>query len=439
MNPAPFAYREGRWIGRAQLWADVEWLAARLPDRPYLLNLCRDRYLFALALLAAARRGQVCLLPPSGLPGVMREILADYPDAYLVAETRPELEAWPWLPLEAPPDAGETAEPRFEEDRTAVIAFTSGSTGYPKPCPHSLATFRASAAMALAGLDLAGKHRLLVSTTPPQHMYGLETSLFWPLYSDLAVHAGRPFFPEDIRRTLASSPLPCLLASTPAHLRALPGSGGDWPNLAGILSSTAALSKEFARRIEAAADAEVKEIFGSTETLSFACRRPALETLWRPYPNAALLQDDEGGTRLAARHLPDPLRLQDRFRIETDGRFEVLGRDSDLIKIAGKRASLAELNRRLTDIKGIEDGVFLVVKDERREFRTVAVVVSRLDRRAILEALRASLDEVFLPRTLHYLAEIPRNEVGKPVWGELEARLAARGRGNVAGITGLER
>lgn len=428
MNAAPFAFRQGGWISRSRLWADVEWLAARLPDRPCLLNLCRDRYLFAVALLAAARREQVCLLPPSGLPGVMKEILADHPGAYIVAETRPELDDWPWLCTELPPETGEAEEPVFDEDRTAVIAFTSGSTGYPKACPHRLATFRASAEMATAALDLAGRNLLLVSTTPPQHMYGLETSIFWPLYSGLSMYAGRPFFPEDIRRILASSPLPCLLASTPVHLRALPGSGGDWPSLAGIVSSTAAMSAELARRIESGIGTPVREIFGSTETLSFASRRPAEESLWRPYPGAMPMPTN-AGARLEARHLPDAIPLQDQLRIEADGRFEVLGRDTDLLKIAGKRASLAELNRRLLEIEGVEDGLFLVEQDERREFRTRAVVVSRLHRQEILAALRASLDEVFVPRTLHYLAEIPRNEVGKPVWAALEARLGREAAG----------
>lgn len=420
---SPFAWRNGSWISRAQLWADVEDLAARLPDRPQVLNLCRDRYLFALALLAAVRRGQICLLPPSGLPGVMWEILAEYPEAYLIAEQPPELTVCPWFPLAAPPQAGEAEEPRFGEEQTAVIAFTSGSTGHPKACPHSLGTFRASADMALHGLDLHGKSRLLVSTTPPQHMYGLETSIFWPLFSDLTLHSGRPFFPEDIRWATAAAPLPCLLASTPTHLRALLRSGGDWIHLAGILSSTASLSTEFARRLEEAVGVEVREIFGSTETLSFACRRPARETLWHPYPGVSL-DPDGHGMRLRARHLPEAACLQDRFRIETGGCFELLGRDGDLVKIAGKRASLAELNRRLADIEGVEDGLFLVVEDERREFRTLAVVVSRLERRAIVDALRVSLDEVFLPRRVHYLAGIPRNETGKPLWAKLETLLA---------------
>lgn len=421
MNPAPFAFRNGRWISRARLWAEVDALAARLPERPQVLNLCQDRYLFALALLAAMRRGQTCLLPPSGLPGVVGELLAGHPEAYLVAEQKPDWASCPWVAPEDPPlPEGEAAEPGFDAAQVAAIAFTSGSTGHPKACPHTWGTFRRSAAMAAEALGLRGSPLLLVSTTPAQHMYGLETSIFWPLFSDLAVYSGRPFFPEDIRRVVAASPRPCLLASTPVHLRALLGSGGNWANLAGILSSTAGLSPALARQLEDATGVAVREIFGSTETLSFACRRPASEPLWRPYSGVELIPEGEHGTRLTARHLPAEIRLQDRIRVEDGGRFEVLGRDGDLVKIAGKRASLAELNRRLTDIEGVEDGVFMVVEDARREYRTLAFVVSRLERRDILDALRASLDEVFLPRKLHYLARIPRNEVGKPLRAELE-------------------
>ena len=409
---ALFAIRGSVLLDRGRLWRDVRSLARELPEGAYVVNLCEDRYLFSITFLAALCRRQVSLLPPSDRPEALRELLREYPESYAASEREPPL-ACPWFRVSPPAVAGAASAIEFEAEQTAVIAFTSGSTGRPKPCPKTWGTLRTAARLALRGLELEHARLVMVSTTPPQHMYGLETSVLWPLFSSLAVYAGRPFFPEDIRRAMRNMPLPCLLATTPTHLWALARTEGEWNNLLGLLSSTANLPETLARRLEAATGVGVREIYGSTETLSFALRRTAHDSLWRPYPGASLSQDGEGSIRLAAPHFEEPVRLEDLFRIEPDGRFEALGRPGDRVKIGGKRGSLADLNRRLTAIEGIADGLFFTVEDERGECRLAAAVVSSLDRREILAALREVIDEVFLPRRIHYLNEIPRTASGK--------------------------
>ena len=424
---APFAWRGGKLLSRGKLWSDVRALARQLPDHAYVINLCADRYLFCLTLLAAMARGQVCLLPPAGLEGILREILRDYPDAYLASEQAPSNPCCDWFAVAASSSPGTAGPLAFDDAQTALIAFTSGSTGRPKACAHRFGTFRVSARMALSSLGLGQTGQLMVSTTPPQHMYGLETSVFWPLFSDLVMYAGRPFFPEDIRRVIESAPLPAVLASTPTHLRSLAGQISRWGNLAGILSSTAQLSVGLARETEATLGASLQEIYGSTETLSFASRATVGETHWRPYPGAVLAQDGQGQTLLMSPHLDDVLPLQDRVQIETDGCFSVLGRASDMVKIGGKRTSLAELNRRLAEIEGVTDGMFFVREYGGGECRMGAVVVSGLDRQSIRQRLKPYLDEVFLPRAIHFVGAIPRNSIGKVVKEEWEALLRGMG------------
>ena len=428
---APFALRSGEPVSRGQLWSQVRALAQRLPERPHVFNLCEDRYLFCLTVLAAMFRRQVCLLPPSGQPGVVAEILREYPDAYLASERRPDGLPCPWFGVEAPAEQDAAAAPDFDHGQTALIVFTSGSTGYPKPCPHTFGTFSRSAGMALHSLDLQHRRLLVVSTTPPQHMYGLETSIFWPLFSDLVMYPGRPFFPEDIRRLVADAPLPVLLVSTPIHLRSIAMTAGPWNNLAGILSSTAPLSEGLAKDMERVTGTPVREIYGSTETLSFASRSTARETHWQLYAGASLIREGDGQTRLISPHLSGPAQLSDAICIGKDGSFQVLGRSVDMVKIGGKRVSLAEMNRRLTDINGIEDGLFYVFNDGRGEARMAALVVSSLDRQAIRKALRAFLDDVFLPKIIHFVTEIPRDRVGKVAKANLDrllAGLAGQGR-----------
>ena len=52
-----------------------------------------------------------------------------------------------------------------------------------------------------------------------------------------------------------------------------------------------------------------------------------------------------------------PTMLQDVVELLPKRHFRLCGRNSDLLEIAGKRASLADLTRRLLSIDGVVDGI----------------------------------------------------------------------------------
>ena len=211
-----------------------------------------------------------------------------------------------------------------------------------------------------------------------------------------------------------------MLVTTPVHLRALVQSGVVLPPLAGIVSATAPLSRELAAEAEARFDCEVRELFGSTETCVIARRRTAREAAWTPLPGVriAALED---ATEVRAAHLPAPVQLADRMEVDAEGRFILRGRQSDLLEIAGKRASLGDLTRRLLDIPGVEDAcVFQPAVAPGEVARVAALVVAPTRSEAqILDALRAGVDPAFLPRPLRKVAALPRNETGKLPRAEL--------------------
>src|SRR5690606_19238361 len=84
---------------------------------------------------------------------------------------------------------------------------------------------------------------------------------------------GRPLLPADVAEALEQACGPRILVTTPVHLRALLRSGVALPALAGIVSATAPLPQELAAEAEDRYGAEVREVFGSTETCVFARRR----------------------------------------------------------------------------------------------------------------------------------------------------------------------
>ncbi len=408
----------GTRIDLARFLAQVRGVAAILPAGRHAVNLCEDRYRFLVSFCAVALRGQITLLPSSRAPEVVTDVLARYPDSYSLGDGL--LEVAPpghWrLPDVLPSLQGEV--PMVEDTAVVAIGFTSGSTGTPKPNPKTWAAFRASTGQNLAALqDLWQGHAManVVATVPPQHMYGMELSVLLPLLGPAGLHTGRPFFPQDVARVLAETPEPRLLATTPVHLRALVESGVTLPPLCGIVSATAPLSQELAAAAEARFGCEVRELFGSTETCVIARRRTAHETAWTPLPGVQVHPRPDG-TVVQADHLPMPISLADLVELEADGRFHLRGRQADLLEIAGKRASLGDLTRRLLAISGVEDGVMLQLDacDVRGVARVAALVVApTLQESAILAALRESIDPVFLPRPLKRVDALPRSETGK--------------------------
>jgi acyl-coenzyme A synthetase/AMP-(fatty) acid ligase len=246
-------------------------------------------------------------------------------------------------------------------------------------------------------------------------MYGLETSVLLALLSDMAVHAGRPLFPADIAAALEEVPEPRVLVTTPVHMRAIVASGQKFPRVALVLSATAPLDAELAKQVESQLDTTLLEMFGSTETCVIATRRTANEQSWHLYPEVMLEPDGEG-VNVNAPWFAAQMRLQDVIEREPGNRFVVRGRNADMVDVAGKRASLADLTRRLLAIPGVQDAVvFQPDAAASGVVRRVAalVVAPTLTADHIVEQLARSVDSAFIPRPLVKVASLPRNEVGK--------------------------
>ncbi len=415
------AWRHGEAVSAARFLAQVQAVAAMLPTAAAAVNLCEDRYAFLVAFCAIALRGQANLLPSSRAPQAVDEVMAAHPGCYALGEQAldPAPRGYRQLPPldgASPPEPA-AAWPTIPAAQVVAIGYTSGSTGAPGANPKSWASFHASNGGNLARLRaLAGPQFGIVATVPPQHMYGMEMSVLLPLLGGVGVHTGRPFFPADVAAALAELPVPRVLVTTPVHLRALVESGIALPPIAAMVSATAPLSVELARAAEQRFGAPLLEVFGSTETCVFASRRAGMDEDWSLYDGASLHPQPDG-TLVQAPQLDAPVALADIVSLSDGGRrFRLCGRHADLLEIAGKRASLADLTRRLLAIPGVRDGVVFQLGggDALGVHRIAALAVAPgLDEHAILDALRRAIDPLFLPRPLKLVETLPRNETGK--------------------------
>jgi acyl-coenzyme A synthetase/AMP-(fatty) acid ligase len=417
------AWRDGLPIDSAHFLAQVRAVAELLPDAA-AVNLCEDRYAFLVAFCAVVMRGHINLLPSSRAPQAVNEVMQAHPGCYalgdITIESAPpryqQLPPLDTLSLDAAVDA-DSAWPHVPAQQVVAIGYTSGSTGIPGANRKTWGSFLASNAGNLTMLQaIAGERFEIVATVPPQHMYGMELSVVMPLLGGVGVHAGRPFFPADVAAALADVPAPRVLVTTPVHLRALVDSGVPLPPIAAIVSATAPMPLALAQAAEQRFGAPLQEMFGATETCVFASRRPTVDEDWRLY-DGVTLHPQPDGTVVDAPQLDAPIALADIVSLSDNGRrFRLRGRHADMLEIAGKRASLADLTRRLLAIPGVRDGVVLQLADGDAlgVHRVAALAVAPgLDEQRILEALRDAIDPVFLPRPLRLVDALPRNETGK--------------------------
>jgi acyl-coenzyme A synthetase/AMP-(fatty) acid ligase len=426
------AWSGGARVSVREFLADVAALAARLPGRAQVVNLCTDRYRFTVGFAAALVRGQVSLLPPSRAPELLLRLAGQYPDVYCLAD-----EAVDWCPLEtiSYPGSlerlpGEPPAPVLPAAQVAAIVFTSGTTG--APTPH-VKLWGALARGAVAEAHALGLDRVpgatLVGTVPPQHMYGFESTVLLALQNRLALHGGRPFYPGDVRAALEGVPAPRVLVTTPVHLRALELDGTGLPPLALILSATAPLAAETAAGAETRHGAPVREIFGFTEAGMVASRRTTDGPAWRLLPGV-VLRPDGGALWAEGGHIPQPAQFTDVVEVIDRDRFVVTGRAADLVNIAGKRASLAGLNAELLAIPGVVDGAFYLPEPGGEGVTRLAalVVAPGLSARRLLAELRRRVDPAFLPRPLRLVERLPRDATGKLSLESLRALAADRPR-----------
>ena len=405
-----FARHQGRDISRREYLQDVKALARLLPDRRYLINLCECSYHFLVAFGAALSSEQTNLLPASRAQQVVFELAQAWEGSHIVDDGC--VAAAIHLAIRSE----RFAVPLVDAAHVAVIGFTSGSTGLPRPYPKTWGGLAASTAHNLAALRAVigdAEQFGVLATVPPQHMYGIELSVLMPLLTGATLYTRRDLFPADIAASLGELPSPRVLVTTPVHLRALVAAKHPMPAIAAVVSATAPLTSGLASAVEQVLQTQVLEVFGSTETCVIASRRTALEEDWLLMPGVSL-SPQPGGTLVQAPWFQQPTLLQDLVECLPARRFRLCGRHSDQIEIAGKRASLADLTRRLQAIEGVLDAAVVQEEGETGIRRLAALVVAPgLSAVAIVAELRRSVDPAFVPRRIVKLDALPRNAVGK--------------------------
>ena len=417
-----FAYYEGRVVSAKQYIEDVYSLAAALPAGDHVLNLCSNRYRFLVGFGASILRGAKSLLPTVASSEVLAQLRIFAPDFFVISdhEHSPNLQTY----IDPIKHIGRIKRdflvPQIPKEQIVSYVFTSGSTGTPVAHVKQWGPLAENVQTAIFRLKIA-PGASVVGTTPSQHMYGFESNILLCMLGKGVLCEDKPFFPADIAQSLSTAPAPRILVTTPYHLEKLLDSEVDLPEIERIICATAPLTQSLASRAESLLRTELSEIFGSTETGQIAIRRTSQTDEWALLDKVSITNRDQSFFIVGA-HLPEPVMLTDTIEITGKHTFKLLGRNKDMVNIAGKRTSIGYLNSILKQIMGIRDGLFFVPScSSPLQQRLALVYVSEaISESSLKTELRRFIDPVFLPRPILKVVEIPRNPTGKVLQKELD-------------------
>lgn len=383
-----------------------------------------DRVIFVAALYGAWHAGKTVYLPGDTQTATVQQLLnvVDACAGQLPGAIQPLSDARQHdIPLEP-----------LDLHTTFVNVFTSGSTGTPQVIPKRLeqldAEVNALERTFGPSMSMPPTPVTVFTTVSHQHIYGFLLGALWPLC------AGRPFwverlaYPEEIAAN--SSECPCVLVSSPAHLKRLPQSL-DWEkacsNLHRVFSSGGPLPDEAAQLCSRLLRHWPTEIYGSSETGGVAWRQRGAP--WQPLPGVEWKLVN-GLLTVSSPHLWDSnwwttADMAKGLDQSECNRFVLFGRTDRICKIEEKRVSLSAIEARLFACEEIHEARTLVIGGENSKRLGVVATLSALGlevlhqhgKRALNERLRSALleivERVALPRSWRYVKSLPQDAQGK--------------------------
>ena len=433
-------------------------VAERLEGRGPVLLWATSRLATVVGLLGGLAAGTpVIPLNPKSGPRELEHVVADArPDALLVGdgedELPAELAAIPRI-LADPSARGDAPAPIATDDRTALVMYTSGTTGPPKGVVLSRAALAANLD-ALAQTWEWTDADVLAHALPLFHVHGLVLGVLGPLRLGGQVRHLGGF---DVERTCAALrdgatmlfAVPTMYHRLAAAVEADRACADALAGARLLVSGSAALAAADHERIARASGQSIVERYGMTETIIITSTRPGAPragSVGLPLPGVELRVVDEDdrdvprddatigsvlvrGPSLMSEYLNRPDATAATFRdgwfvtgdvgaLAPDGMLRLVGRSSvDLIKSGGYRIGAGEIEASLASHPGVAEAAVVGLPDPDLGERIVAWVVPA-DGAApaadeLIDHVAAELTPHKRPREIRFADALPRNALGK--------------------------
>ena len=343
-------------------------------------------------------------------------------------------------------------EPRARHD-TALIQYTSGTTGAPKGAELTHGNVTANCELIRAFFDITAAD-VLLGVVPWFHITGMEVQLNLMAYTGATLVALHRFEVETALRAIQRyrCTVTTLIATiniailnheaTPTY---------DLTSLRLCTSGGAPVPAEIARRWQATTGHPLVEGYGLTETTapthSNPPHRPRYGTVGvpLPYTGVRLVSLEDGVTEVGpgesgeiavrgpmvtkgywrqpaatAEAIPDGwLRTGDIGRVDDEGYFTVEERKKDLIKASGYSVFPAEVEAIMYRHPAVAEVGVVGVPDAYRGEDVLAFVVRQpgatASERELVDWCRAEMAVYKAPRTVRFVPALPKTGSGKIV------------------------
>lgn len=305
-------------------------------------------------------------------------------------------------------------------DEPFLYLFTGGSTGKPKVWSKTPRNLLAEALYLKDKFSLSDKD-LFVSTVPPYHIYGLLFSVLVPFVSHARIMPDIYTFPQEIISTINKHKA-SVLVSVPIHYRVLKVDNLSVPSLKAAFSSAGALDRSDGIYFYKKTGLGITEIYGSTETGGIASRNISDQTdRWNAFDvvswklkESRLTVKSDFTSREMEQDSDGFCLTGDEAREEKDNSFILLGRADGVVKVAGKRVDLLDVQNKIKTLPTVSDAVVIALPtDKGRESFIAAVVACDLTETHLKKLMMDMLEPYAVPRRVKIVSSINRTAAGK--------------------------
>lgn len=275
----------------------------------------------------------------------------------------------------------------FYKKDFSFLYFTSGSTGFPTAALKTQSNI-SSEIEDLTSLFKDYKINKVIVTVPFIHIYGSLFGLFYPLQHNIDIIVKEHFLPNDLIDLIDNY---SLVITTPLYIKALNKISykKDLKNSI-FVSSTAPLLSDDAKEFQEKFNSNIIQIFGSTETGGIAYKYND-ESLWTPLKSVKISTNEKGELKVKSPYISDTIyekgfkktnqEIQTFDFVELiNNQFKLIGRSSQILKIAGKRYSTIQIEDILERVEGINKALVLVKIDNsslRGEFLDITLETNK--------------------------------------------------------------
>lgn len=324
--------------------------------------------------------------------------------------------------------------------QTALILFTSGSTGKVKAVQLSSINIKANCHAVIKALEFKKVQDQLLFL-PLSYSFGLLGQLLPGLMFGLGTRLITHF--TDIKMLMEQGTIPQMWSGVPSHWVAINTIAKRYPDSAAKINAIVSAGAPLSTALRA----DLKQIFpnaiiynnyGLTEAsprvLTYSSDDPLFTENYAGYPvgdwKVKLSAENElliRGTQIMLGYLgeKDSTKIQngwlstgDIAEILPNGLVAIKGRRDSLVNIGGEKVNLSEIEQKICQIDVIKEAIVIPQEDRIYGIRLVVCIEkttlhSQISKQYLTEKIQTHLLPRKLPIQVHLMPSLPRNTHGK--------------------------